>query len=807
MSCSELSVKRRRICSSAEDSALSNSGNTAIHEGNSGLPKPNFEASLPIVNSIDKVETGIDSKQFVTDSQEIRWLQVSNAIDEGDFWLQHSIPAPGGGLYINRCDKRRLLEARMDAYEFLAACGRLRCTFNPYRVSRLLGGGRRNAAWCAALFQTLQRTTEQHYRCHRKEMYRGTLVRTYREDLRHIIGAGEDDNRNVKPENDVEEVGATGNLETIDVVVEEEARNVQKTPLRRESMVGMLDFDSESDEIGNSNGTPKEVSTITKDENENELEPLIEALSRPVRSSRLRASSVSDGKEVSFVPVDAKAKDPPALLCDSDTEEADYEACAEALFTAPARYYASELTCGEALTLAEFVTFCRAKAPQSFRDWGQKHISDTKSDLPWWRKPHLRIGPSGSVKQSTNIGRRWTIVGKRFRARCALVRTDMLLDNWMHSAIQTTRQSHVATAIPPLAFDPHAQHFLAVSAARFAIRVFTVAAWNSRPSVTDLSVADFARVVTAADVDYALQRLSSTGSLPYSIAKLEMGSHIRQTTDRRGGAEIRGSTEFGRIELCAELPVTAVYFPNNIHKEVERVGDLLEKCAKEHNEISSGSQSSFYSESSLMVDSGVDEDSCAYMNKSGRPFPVYGLADCESKDEGLGLKARDCIKHSDDEAAVKHRPVDTSVLSDLIHGDIDELSITTRVVCYRRLAWTCLHALGIELGCKDNLKSEDGIRMNCSGSSPANRIVNDQVRLYGSICEFSDFGVAGVPGLLSVCQSAMSKLGAIVDNFVELEADVLAACAMHDGGRPWIDRADAILMCAVRKDKMPGTLT
>lgn len=755
---------------------------------------------------------------------EIRWLPVSNEICEGGFWLQHSVAAPFGGLFINRCDKRKILEARTDAHEFLAACGRLRCTIDPYRLSRLLGGGHRTSAWCAAMLRVLRVTTERHFQSHRKYMYRGTLLENHLEELRQVISF-EDDEIMSKKEPVVINGNAADISESLEIAVAEEAPK-RKAPMRRESIVGMLDFDTDSDDDEDDEPVPNVVPPIELDI-DGEQEASTDKIPILLRSSRLKNCTATDNAKTVNATVASEEKSvipegSPALLEDSDAEEAEYEEGVEALFSTSGRRYASELTCGAAVTLAEFVEFCRERAPKSFVDWGRKDITDDKADLPWGLTPHLRIAPSGSAKQSTSVVRRWTGVDRKLLSRCALIRADLLLDEWDCEAFAKACESGSAPLPPPLAFDPHSLHFLALSAARLAVRIITVAAWNARPALSDPQAADFARVVMPQDVEEAIRKLNSDGSLPEPTKLFLSRTNPRPDAIMPERRRPYSSKAYGSIQLCSKYPERVEHFPTDVNVELEEMINSLRKCAAEKVDISIGCRQRSDSESASKLLSCSDEELGTAVNEIKFPFPVYGLPE-NDKASGKGGDAQlnkllrnlsetnsnasqdsDVQKLGGPNFILEHAPVDTSQLLDFLYNRREEkLSRYPSIVCFHRLAWLCLHALGIEPVDEKTALSAESIETDFASPNPVNRIRHARASSYGSLCNISAFGAAGVPGLLAVTMEAMEKLARAVENFVRLEADVLAACAAHDGGRPWIDRADVLLVCSVRKDDFP----
>ncbi|CDF34794.1 unnamed protein product [Chondrus crispus] len=117
--------------------------------------------------------------------------------------------------------------------------------------------------------------------------------------------------------------------------------------------------------------------------------------------------------------------------------------------------------------------------------------------------------------------------------------------------------------------------------------------------------------------------------------------------------------------------------------------------------------------------------------------------------------------------------------------------LPSSTVSLHRLAWICLHALGQDTG------EEDGKLMS-----------------FGSRANYTNFGEFGTPEKVTLSLQGLSTLAGFADQIVREEAEILMACAAHDDGRPWIDRADVIVISSVRKEPYlyaglegPSTLT
>lgn len=105
----------------------------------------------------------------------------------------------------------------------------------------------------------------------------------------------------------------------------------------------------------------------------------------------------------------------------------------------------------------------------------------------------------------------------------------------------------------------------------------------------------------------------------------------------------------------------------------------------------------------------------------------------------------------------------------------------SRTVCYHRLGWICLHALGRDVE-SDSL--DDG---HSTG--------------YGATANYTNFGEVPISDHVTIHKSALDVLVQLADVIIRDEAEVLMSCAAHDDNRPWIDRADVILVTSVRKQK------
>ena len=103
--------------------------------------------------------------------------------------------------------------------------------------------------------------------------------------------------------------------------------------------------------------------------------------------------------------------------------------------------------------------------------------------------------------------------------------------------------------------------------------------------------------------------------------------------------------------------------------------------------------------------------------------------------------------------------------------------LPSTTVSLHRLAWICLHALGQDTG------EEDGKLMS-----------------FGSRANYTSFGEFGTPEKVTLSLHGLSVLAGFADQIVRDEAEILMACAAHDDGRPWIDRADVIVISSVRKE-------
>lgn len=102
-------------------------------------------------------------------------------------------------------------------------------------------------------------------------------------------------------------------------------------------------------------------------------------------------------------------------------------------------------------------------------------------------------------------------------------------------------------------------------------------------------------------------------------------------------------------------------------------------------------------------------------------------------------------------------------------------------VCYHRLGWICLHALGHD--------------------AESNNLDDNHAMGYGFTADYTGFGEIDVADRTTMDMSALTILVQLADQIVRQEAEILMSCAAHDDGRPWIDRADIVLVTSVRKER------
>lgn len=141
---------------------------------------------------------------------------------------------------------------------------------------------------------------------------------------------------------------------------------------------------------------------------------------------------------------------------------------------------------------------------------------------------------------------------------------------------------------------------------------------------------------------------------------------------------------------------------------------------------------------------------------------------------------------SDRKKAFSKPPVEDKESAEALWGKdlADCLNMTKKfkstpgtAVAYHRLGWICLHALG------QSVEAED-----------------DHLLGYGSTAHYTNFGDLGTSDRVTMNGPALEALTELADHLVRREAEILMACAGHDDGRPWIDRADVVLVNSVRKE-------
>ncbi|KAI0557222.1 hypothetical protein FGB62_330g09 [Gracilaria domingensis] len=103
-------------------------------------------------------------------------------------------------------------------------------------------------------------------------------------------------------------------------------------------------------------------------------------------------------------------------------------------------------------------------------------------------------------------------------------------------------------------------------------------------------------------------------------------------------------------------------------------------------------------------------------------------------------------------------------------------------ICYNRLRWIVLHALGI--------RAEEKV----SSERPLD---------YASTAHYANFRQFRSKKPLAISDGTFFLLAQLTEQFVRHEAEILMDCAAHDDGRPWIDLADVALVHAVRKKDFP----
>lgn len=138
------------------------------------------------------------------------------------------------------------------------------------------------------------------------------------------------------------------------------------------------------------------------------------------------------------------------------------------------------------------------------------------------------------------------------------------------------------------------------------------------------------------------------------------------------------------------------------------------------------------------------------------------------------LKARAALSHGNRKPGVgpQDKPLE-AVLTQINSFK----SLPDSTISLHRLGRLCLHALG------QRTEEDEGKLMS-----------------FGSRAHYTRFGEFGTPDKVRLSFNGLTALTGFADQIVRHEAEILQACAAHDDGRPWIDRADVVLVSSVRKE-------
>lgn len=175
----------------------------------------------------------------------------------------------------------------------------------------------------------------------------------------------------------------------------------------------------------------------------------------------------------------------------------------------------------------------------------------------------------------------------------------------------------------------------------------------------------------------------------------------------------------------------------------------------------------------LGVEVDFDDEYLSEVNAAERVCQQIGHKELRSR-----RKAANALS-AEQEAELKG--IDGDNLNEFLKLSKNWQSIPPCAISYHRLAWICLRALG------DNVDTGNLDEKHLLG--------------YGSTANYTNFGEFGTSEAVSIDTSGLDCLIQLVDQRVRMEAETLMACAAHDDGRPWIDRADVVLVTSLRKQE------
>lgn len=175
----------------------------------------------------------------------------------------------------------------------------------------------------------------------------------------------------------------------------------------------------------------------------------------------------------------------------------------------------------------------------------------------------------------------------------------------------------------------------------------------------------------------------------------------------------------------------------------------------------------------LGIEVDVDDEFLSDVNAAERACQRIGLEKLQKRKEAAHKL------HAREEEEMKG--VNRDNLKEFLKLSKNWHTIPPCGISYHRLAWICLRALG------------DDVSVD---STDENHLLG-----YGSTANYTNFGEFGTSDKVTVDTSGFDCLIQLVDQHLRMEAEILMECAVHDDGRPWIDRADVVLVTGLRKQE------
>ena len=378
-------------------------------------------------------------------------------------------------------------------------------------------------------------------------------------------------------------------------------------------------------------------------------------------------------------------------------------------------------------------------------------------------------------------------------SRCALIQHDNLI-NWLNYASEETSgqrltMDHLTPHTPVVTIAPIAMLYLADKAANFALKILTFAK-RVAPEMQEIN-----------NEVYAIDEDDIWNGYRYLIlVDKDVTSEIhmyceesRQDNSKFGPwptITSRPMTESADVLLCESPPASSFSIPKDVMEEMRSVVKLYNS---QNNKLLQTFR--------LRSKNGRDENGrTKKMNRENeieiieerRKSPNYKES---TRDKLLCYLEAPTVAQElleINKQFARGNITDPKMLE--LHKkffekepepeDLDSSSLmwnSSVTVDARRLAWICLHALG---------------KATETGAVNANHALG-----YGSTVNYTSFGDLAKDGLKgTISFSGLKFLVSLVDVLVRHEAEILMACAQHDDGRPWIDRADVVLVTSVRKE-------